>query len=484
MAGPPIPPATEGARDGSSDAPPLTNIERPHGPAPTLEMNLQVPARDAGAAVVREPAPALPLAPPNAKGAMAREQLKRELSRQEGGYKWLRRLVILLVIGGAIGAYVLYRIKHAPPPPPKYVLTEVTHGDVTETVQSTGQVKPVTEVQVGAQVSGRVTDVLVDFNSVVKKGDVLALIDPSILSAQIESTNAGLASASASVRAAEANVASAKIRLDRAKRLFAENVGNQADVDAAQGAYDVAVADLSAARAQVAQIGAQLKQSKTNLEFTKIISPIDGVVINRQIDSGQTVQASFQTPTLFVLAQDLKKMRVYADVDEADVGRVVDGLAAEINVDAFPAVAFKGKVIQVRLSPTTQSGVVTYSAIVDVDNPDLKLRPGMTATVTITSGEAKDVMRIPNSALRFRPSPPVDDKGKPIPQDPLPKLEPGKGRVWVIVDDTPGKEKIEPRVVDIGISDGVNTVLKTDLGDAKVVRDETDAGEKAKKKGM
>lgn len=414
----------------------------------------------------------------------SREQLRRELKRTEGGFKWLRRLLILAAIGALIAGVAWYRVTHAPPPPPKYILTEVTRGDVTETVQSTGQVKPVTEVQVGAQVSGRVTIVYVDFNSVVHRGDVLAEIDPSLLSAQIESTSAQLSSGYANVKRAEANLEAARLRLDRSKRLVTENVGNQAEVDAAQGTYDVAVADVAAAKAQVGQVTAQLKQSKTNLEFTKIISPIDGVVINRAIDSGQTVQASFQTPTLFLLAQDLKKMRVYADIDEADVGRVVENLKAEINVDAFPSVAFKGKVVQVRLAPVSQSGVVTYAAIIDVDNPDLKLRPGMTASVTVTSGEAKDVMRIPNSALRFRPSPPLDDAGKPIPQDPLPKLEAGQGRVWILVDDTPGKEKIEPRIVEIGISDGVNTVLKTDLGDAKIIRDETDAGaEKTKRKG-
>lgn len=420
----------------------------------------------------------------NAGASAARAQLKRELGRQEGGFKWIRRLLILAVLVAAIGGFLWYRAKHAPPPPSLYVLTEVSKGDVVEVVQSTGQVKPVTEVQVGAQVNGRVTAVYVDFNSVVKRGDVLAEIDPSLLSAQIESTSAGLASAQASVRRAEANVEAAKIRYDRAKKLVQENVGNQADLDAAKGTYDVSVADLSAARAQVAQISAQLKQSKTNLEFTKIISPIDGVVINRAIDSGATVQASFQTPTLFVLAQDLSKMRVYADIDEADVGRVQDGMPAEINVDAFPSVTFKGKVVMVRLAPVTTQGVVTYAAIIDVENPDLKLRPGMTATVTVTSGEAKEVMRVPNAALRFRPTPPMDEAGKPIPQDPLPKLAPGEGRVWVLTDDTPGKEKIEPRLVQIGISDGINTVLKTDLGDAKIVRDETDAAaDKGKKRG-
>ncbi len=408
-------------------------------------------------------------------GAAEREKLKKDLAGSEGGRKWLRRAVILLVIVGLIGGFLAYRAKNAPPPPPKYVLADVTQGDVAETVQSTGQVKPVTEVQVGAQVSGRITKIFVDFNDVVKAGDVLAEIDPTLLSAQIDSSSAQLAAASASVKRAEANLEAARIRLDRAKKLVVDKVGSQADLDAAQGTYDVSVAEVAAARAQVAQIGAQLKQSKTNLDYSKILSPIDGVVITRSIDIGQTVQASFQAPTLFVLAQDLRKMRVFADIDEADVGKLQEAMGAEISVDAFPGTNFQGKVVQVRLSPVSQQGVVTYAAVIDVENPDLKLRPGMTATVTIKSAESRGVKRVPNAALRFRPSPPVDDKGKPIPQEPLPKLEAGKGRVWVIVDETPGAEKIEPRTVDVGISDGIWTEVKGDFAEAKVVRDETDA---------
>ncbi len=409
-------------------------------------------------------------------GGAERAKLKRDLASVEGGRKWLRRAIVVGLIGALGGGLYVYRERTAPPPPPRYVLAEVTKGDVFETVQSTGQVKPVTEVQVGAQVSGRVTKIHVDFNSTVKAGDVLAEIDPTLLSAQIDSSNAQLAAASASVKRAEANLESTKLRLDRAKKLVAEKVGSQADLDAAQGGYDVAVAEVAAARAQVAQIGAQLKQSRTNLDYAKILSPIDGVVITRSIDVGQTVQASFQAPTLFVLAQDLRKMRVFADIDEADVGKLEEGMSADIAVDAFPGATFAGKVVQVRLSPVSQQGVITYAAVIDVDNPDMKLRPGMTATVSIRSAEAKAALRVPNAALRFRPSPPLDEAGKPVPQEPLPKLEPGKGRVWIVTDETPGAEKIEPVVVDIGISDGIWTELKSELEATKVIRDETDAG--------
>jgi HlyD family secretion protein len=231
---------------------------------------------------------------------------------------------------------------------------------------------------------------------------------------------------------------------------------------------------VTSAKAQVSQLSASLRSAKTNYAFTKIYSPIDGIVINRAIDPGQTVAASFQTPTLFVIAQDLRKMRVLADIDEADVGRLKESMTADIRVDAFPGETFEGIVSQVRYSPVNQSGVVTYAAVIEVENPDLKLRPGMTATATIHSAEAKGSQRLPNAALRFKPSPPKDKDGKPIPQDPLPRLAPGKGRVYVLTDPKPGDEKIELREVDIGITDGINTALKSDLGTAEVVTDETD----------
>jgi HlyD family secretion protein len=405
--------------------------------------------------------------------------LEKELSGLEGR-KWLKRLGVVFAIVAAIAAFVAWRQKTQPPPPSKYITAKTSHGDVFETVQSTGQVKPLTEVQVGAQVSGRITKVFVDFNSVVKAGDVLAEIDPTLLYAQADSSAAQVAASRAQEARGQANLDTARVRLERAKKMFTEGVGAQADVDAAQGAYDVAVADLAAAKAQTASLAAQVRSSRTNLAYTKIYSPIDGVVINRAIDPGQTVAASFQAPVLFVIAQDLRKMRVLADIDEADVGRLKEKMTAEVTVDAFPGEKFKGSVSQLRYSPTNVSGVVTYAAVVEVDNPDLKLRPGMTATVTIRSNEAHDVTRIPNAALRFKPSPPVDKDGKKIPQDPLPPLSPGQGRVYVLVDEKPGDEKIEPRVIDIGITDGINTVLKTDLGETKVITDETDDASKSK----
>ncbi|MEO7328955.1 MAG: efflux RND transporter periplasmic adaptor subunit [Minicystis sp.] len=420
---------------------------------------------------------------PPAKGAPAAGKsrgLEAELSKVDSG-RWLRRLVIVGVLAALIGAGWLYRSKTQPPPPSRYVLGQTSQGDVYETVQSTGQVQPLLQVQVGAQVSGRITKVMVDFNSKVKAGDVLAEIDPTLFGAQIDGNRAQLNAAQATVTKADSNIATSKLRVERLRKLVAEGIGSQSDLDNAQGAYDVSIADAAAARAQIAQIQAALRTSRTNLEYTRIYSPIEGVVINRAIDPGQVVAASFQAPVLFVIAQDLRKMKVLADIDEADVGRLREGIVAEVSVDAFPGEKFKGLVSQLRYSPTSQSGVVTYPAVIEVENPEVKLRPGMTATVSIRSSEVKDQMRLPNAALRFKPTPPVDKDGKKIPQDPLPPLGQHKGRIYVVTDTTPGAEKAEPREVEIGITDGINTVLKTDLTGQKIVVDETDDPKKDRK---
>ncbi len=418
---------------------------------------------------------------PKGGSGSASSSLHRELAKVNRG-RWTRRAGVLFAVVAIVGGVSFWQSKTAPPPPSKYITTTVTRGDVIETVQSTGQVKPLTEVQVGAQVSGRVTKVHVDWNSPVKKGDLLAEIDPSLFDTQIEATRAQVAAATASVGRAEANLEATRQRRDRARKLTSEGIGTQADLDAVEGAYDVAVADLAAARAQATQLRAQLRSSQTNLDYTRIYSPIDGVVINRAIDPGQTVAASFQAPVLFVIAEDLRKMRVLADIDEADVGRLREQMKAEVKVDAFPGEPFQGIVSQVRYSPMTVSGVVTYAAVIEVENPETKLRPGMTATVTIRSAEAKDVARIGNAALRYKPSPPLDKDGKPLPEPPLPPLAPKTGRVYVVTDATLGAEKAEPRIVDLGITDGVNTVLLTDLGDLTIVSDEADDPSKKESK--
>jgi HlyD family secretion protein len=359
-------------------------------------------------------------------------------------------------------------------------------------------VQPLLQVTVGAQVNGRVTQVFVDYNSVVKKGDVLAEIDPLIYGTQVSAQQANLAAQKAQLEQAKASAAStraqreiAHVVFDRTQKLFAQNLSSAADLDSARGNYEAAQAQAEAssaavlsAQASITAQAAQLSQSNANLGYTKIYSPVDGIVVTRGIDPGATVVASFQAPVLFVIAQDLRKMRVLADVDEADVGKIAEGMDADCVVDAFPGEVFRGKVSQIRFSPNNVSGVVTYSGVVDVDNSVDKLRPGMTTTVTVRTHEARGVPRVPNAALRFRPTPPLGPDGKPVPQPPEPALPKGQARVWVLTSDKPGDEKDEMRLVNVGITDGVFTEVNDPtlpLG-TKVVTDETDADDKKKRR--
>jgi HlyD family secretion protein len=412
----------------------------------------------------------------------AADELKRALAAEEGGRKWLRRALFVLAIIALIGGGLLYRATHRPPPAARFVTQAVNKGVVAERVQATGAVQPLLQVNVGAQVNGRVTRVPVDFNSVVKKGDVLAEIDATVYGAQVSQTQAQLLAQRAALESAKSTEDTARIQHDRLVKLFAQNLAAKGDVDTAKGNVDVAHANVVAAEAQIQAILAQLTQSQTNVGYTKIYSPVNGIVISRTIDPGATVVASFQAPVLFVIAQDLHKMKVMADVDEADVGKLKEGMDAEAAVDAFPGESFLGRVSQVRFSPNTVSGVVTYSAVVEVDNPEEKLRPGMTATVTITTRQAKDTVRVPNSALRYRPSPPLGADGKPVPQPPAATLEKGKGRIYFLANDKPGEEKEEERLIDVGITDGIFTEVKGGLKDGeKVIIDETDDDKKNKK---
>jgi len=303
----------------------------------------------------------------------------------------------IIVVAG-IGWLVLSRKGSAEP---KYRNVKVDKGDVTATVTATGTLSAVTTVSVGSQVSGICSKLYVDFNAVVKKGQLLAELDPTPFQQAVEQSRANLDKAKVQLRNDE-------IALTRAKRLFADQLSAQSDLDAAQTTRDSDVAS-------VAQAMAQLKSNETNLSYTRIISPIDGVVVSRTIDVGQTVAASFQAPTLFMIAQDLTKMQVLTNIDEADVGRIREGQVATFTVDAYPDQTFKGSVSQIRLSPQTVQNVVTYPVMLDVPNQDLKLKPGMTANVLVPVDVRKDVLRVPNAALRFRPDPADilgSDKGK------------------------------------------------------------------------
>jgi HlyD family secretion protein len=413
------------------------------------------------------------------------QDVRRALAAEEGGRRWLRRVAALGVVAVLVAGGLVYRAKNRPIPPARYVTAATSNGDVAEKVQATGAVQPILQVNIGSQVNGRITKVHVDFNSVVKKGDILAEIDPIQYGAQVNQASAQVMSQKASVDSARANEAAAKVALERTKRLFEQGLAAKGELDTAVGTYEVARGQAEAAAAQIAATEAQLAQSQTNVGWTKIYSPVDGVVVSRAIDPGATVVASFQAPVLFVIAQDLRRMRVMADVDEADVGKLKEAMEAEAVVDAFPGETFKGTVEQVRYSPNNVQGVVTYSAVVEVENPEEKLRPGMTATVTIKTKEVKNALRVPNAALRYKPTPPMGPNGKPIPQPPEPPLVKGTGRVYVLTNDKPGDEKTEAKIINTGVTDGINTEVTGLLSpQAKLVTDEMDDLDKKKKKGL
>jgi HlyD family secretion protein len=294
---------------------------------------------------------------------------------------------IILVAVAAVGLY--FAIAGRRKADPKYRTVPVDRGNVTQTVTASGTLSAVTTVQVGSQVSGIIAKLYADFNSKVKKGDLLAELDPTPFQAQVEQQRAAVTKAVVDTRNAE-------ITFNRQKRLLDEGLAAQSDFDAAKAAFD-------AANAQVDQAKASLSQSETNLKYTKISSPIDGIVVARQFDVGQTVAASFQAPTLFTIAQDLTKMQVSADVSESDIGQIKVAEPVRFTVDAYPERDFRGTVSQIRLNATVNQNVVTYPVIVEVSNPDLLLRPTMTANVTIDVANVSDRLRVPNAALRWRP---------------------------------------------------------------------------------
>lgn len=279
----------------------------------------------------------------------------------------------------------------------------VDRGDIRAKVTATGTVAALVTVQVGSQVSGRILELHADFNSIVKKGDVLVKLDPQLYEAAHQQASANLLSAKANVAKAKAQAKDARRQLERSKQLLAEKLVAPADVDTLQAQADSADAQVVQSQAALEQARAQVHQAEVNLGYTTIHSPIDGIVISRDVDVGQTVAASLQAPTLMTIAEDLKKMQVETSVAEADVGRLKAGQTATFTVDAYPDRRFRGTVRQIRNAATTVQNVVTYAAIIDVDNPDLLLKPGMTANVTFIADERNDVLRIPNAALRFRP---------------------------------------------------------------------------------
>lgn len=286
----------------------------------------------------------------------------------------------------------------------KFKTARVAKGNMRAMVTATGTLNAVTTVLVGTQVSGTIKQIHADFNSRVKKGQLIAEIDPAQFEAQVEQARANLLAAKANVEKAKAALADAQRSRQRNRELFSRQLVARSDLDTAETNYDSNKAQLGANEAQVAQTEAALKAAEINLRYTKILSPVEGTVVSRNVDVGQTVAASFQTPTLFTIAQDLTKMQVDTNVDEADVGKVALGQDVEFSVDAYPDRIFHGAIAQIRIAPITVQNVVTYDVVITVDNADLKLKPGMTANVSIIVASKSDVLKIPNAALRFRPS--------------------------------------------------------------------------------
>jgi HlyD family secretion protein len=328
----------------------------------------------------------------------------------------LNRKWLMLVGAAALaGLFVFFGLSRSTQP--QQFTAKVERGDIHDVVDATGTINAVILVQVGSQVSGSIAKLNVDFNSRVHKGDIVALIDPALFqgallqaSADLDNAKANLVAAKANLEKAKATALQTKADYDRTAELTTEKIMSQQQLDLAKANYDsanaavgAAVANVTQAEAQVSQKAAALAVAQTNLNYTVIRSPIDGTVVARNVDVGQTVAASLQAPTIFTIAQDLTKMLVYTKTDESDVGNIRPGKAVTFKVDAFPKDTFHGVVSQVRMNPTTVQSVVTYDTIIEFANPELKLFPGMTAYVTIPVDTVQNVLKVPNTALRYKP---------------------------------------------------------------------------------
>ncbi len=315
-----------------------------------------------------------------------------------------RRLIIIAILVALVGVGASAYYATRPQAGPSVSTSRITRGDILETVVSTGTVESVTTVQVGSQVSGTVAWLGADFNDVVRKGQVIAKLDPSLLEAQVRQSRASVARAQADVQRARVQLADAQQKHGRAQQLAAKRIIAQSDLDAARLAVESSLADVQSAGAQLVQAEAALNQNELNVAHTIITAPIDGIVIERSVDVGQTVAASLQSPTLFQIAADLTKMRLKASIDEADMGRVRAGQTATFTVDAYPDQVFTGTVSQVRLQPTVTQNVTTYSSIIEFVNPETRLKPGMTANIRVQIARRTNTLRLANAALRFRPT--------------------------------------------------------------------------------
>ncbi|MEQ1793007.1 MAG: efflux RND transporter periplasmic adaptor subunit, partial [Nitrospira sp.] len=380
----------------------------------------------------------------------------------------MRRIGIILTVVGlglAIGGYVFFTGERKAPV--RYRTAAVERGSVVSIVSATGTINPVVSVQVGSQVSGMIKSLHADFNSRVKAGDVVAVIDPEPFRARRDQAASNLEMARANVARAKTDAAQRKRELDRVRSLIDQNFVSQNDVDVAVTNAQGAEAQVHVAEAQVRQAEAALNSADLELKYTTIRSPVDGIVVARNIEVGQTVAASFATPNLFLIALDLTKMQVDTNVSESDIGGMTEGKDATFTVDAYPGVRFSGTIRQVRLAPINVQNVITYNVVVAVDNQDLRLKPGMTANVAIVVAQKEQVLKVPNAALRFTPpkseraeggsgeGKPAKAEGRPAASRvPSGSTESGNLTRKVWKQDESGE--LVPVSIQTGISDGVS----------------------------
>ena len=383
----------------------------------------------------------------------------------------------VLAVGLAIAGYVFFNGERKAPV--RYRAASVERGDVISLVTATGTINPVVAVQVGTQVSGMIKSLHADFNSVVKAGDVVATIDPEPFRARRNQAFSNLEMARANLARARTDQAQRKRELDRTKSLLAQQFVSQNDVDVAITNAQGADAEVNVAMAQVKQAEAALNAAELDLKYTTIRSPVNGVVVARNVEVGQTVAASFATPNLFLIANDLTKMQVDTNVSESDIGGITEGKDATFTVDAYPGVPFSGTIRQVRLAPINVQNVITYNVVVGVDNKDLRLKPGMTANVSIVVAQREHVLKVPNAALRFIP--PKTDIGSSTQGEKV--VGRSNGRVGILpVGGALGSTRTVWRqgrdgelvqvVVKAGISDGVATEIESEAiaeGDQVIV---------------
>ncbi|MBI5518488.1 MAG: efflux RND transporter periplasmic adaptor subunit [Desulfovibrio sp.] len=372
--------------------------------------------------------------------------MKRTIS-VKGIFSGKRGMVVLAAIL-FLTTGTAWAVLRGPSRQTSYRVEAAARGDLSATVTSSGTINPVVTVTVGTPVSGIIKELSADYNSPVKKGQVIAQIDPASYRAQVEQSRGSYLNAQANLEKAKVTLADAERTLRRYQTLVKDGSVSVSDYDTYATAAASARAAVTAAQGSVNQAKGAFDQARTNLDYTTITSPVDGIVISRVVEVGQTVTANMSTPTLFTIAQDLTKMQISATVDESDIGKVHEGGGATFTVDAYPETHFSGVVTQVRNAATTVSNVVTYSVIVAVDNPELKLKPGMTANVTFVAAARQNVLKVPTSALRFRPKGP---DGRSIEAG---RLEPGQKRIYVLKDGKP-----EPVVITVGIGNDKETEI-------------------------